>query len=201
MTGAPWLVVLDERQHGVGATQDVAGVDVRPRVDDVDADPANHARDDRYAAVAAPLHGLSIARDGQPVRLATLTEKETLPVSKSVRQTRGRGTSRPGTRRSSVSGIDWSAQLKKIERQFDGIPTPPTESDLRAQRENERREQLRRRQREDVFGSASRVVLVLSLGLAMNAWPYARACGVGLLGYLAASAAIVAGGVWAMVGT
>ena len=100
-----------------------------------------------------------------------------------------------------MSGIDWSAQLKKIERQFDGIPTPPTESDLRAQRENERREQLRRRQREDVFGSASRVVLVLSLGLAMNAWPYARACGVGLLGYLAASAAIVAGGVWAMVGT
>jgi hypothetical protein len=100
-----------------------------------------------------------------------------------------------------VSGIDWSAQLKKIERQFDGIPTPPTESDLRAQRENERREQLRWRTREDVFGAASRVVLALSLGLAMNAWPYDRACGAGLLGYLAASVAIVAGGVWATVGT
>ncbi|MDQ3950256.1 MAG: hypothetical protein M3282_07905 [Gemmatimonadota bacterium] len=100
-----------------------------------------------------------------------------------------------------MTGIDWAAQLKKIERQFDGVPTPPTESDLRTQRENERREQQRRQKREGMFGAASRVVLVLSLGLAMSAWPYDRACGAGLLGYLAASTAIVAGGVWATVGT
>jgi hypothetical protein len=100
-----------------------------------------------------------------------------------------------------VTGIDWSTQLKKIERQFDGIPTPPTESQLRIEREHERREQLRRLKREEVFGAASRVVLTLSLGLAMNAWPYDRACGNGLLAYLAASVAIVAGGVWAAVGT
>jgi hypothetical protein len=100
-----------------------------------------------------------------------------------------------------VSGIDWAAQLKKIEQQFDGVPAPPSESELRAQRENERREQQRRRKREETFSAASRVVLVLSLGLAMNAWPYDRACGGGLLGYLAASAAIVAGGLWAAVGT
>jgi hypothetical protein len=100
-----------------------------------------------------------------------------------------------------VTGIDWSTQLKKIERQFDGILTPPTESDLRIQRENERREQLRRLKRDEVFGAASRVVLALSLGLAINAWPYDRACGAGLVAYLAASAAIVAGGLWAAVGT
>jgi hypothetical protein len=100
-----------------------------------------------------------------------------------------------------VTGIDWSAQLKKIERQFDGLPTPPTEADLRLQRENERREQLRKLKRDEIFGAASRIVLVLSLSLAINAWPYDRACGAGLLGYLAAAAAIVAGGVWAIVGT
>ena len=100
-----------------------------------------------------------------------------------------------------MTSIDWSAQLKKIERQFDGLPTPPTESDLRAQRENERREQLRKLKREEIFGAASRVVLVLSLGLAINAWPYDRACGGGLLAYMAAAAAILAGGVWAVVGT
>jgi hypothetical protein len=44
-------------------------------------------------------------------------------------------------------------------------------------------------------------VLTLSLGLAINAWPYDRACGAGLLAYLAAAAAIVAGGLWAAVGT
>jgi hypothetical protein len=100
-----------------------------------------------------------------------------------------------------VTGIDWDAQLKKIERQFDGIPTPPTESELRAQREKDRREQLRRMKREDTFSAASRVVLALSLGLAINAWPYDRACGPWLYAYLAASGAIVAGGVWAVVGT
>jgi hypothetical protein len=100
-----------------------------------------------------------------------------------------------------VTSIDWSAQLKKIERQFDGIPTPPTEAQLRIEREHERREQLRRLKRDEVFGAASRVVLTLSLGLAMNAWPYDRACGPGLYAYLAASAAIVAGGIWAVVGT
>ena len=98
-----------------------------------------------------------------------------------------------------MTGIDWSAQLKKIERQFDGLPPESTESDLRAKREDERRQQLKKQGREAVFGAASRVVLVLSLGLAMNAWPYDRACGAGLAGYLAASVAIIAGGVWATV--
>jgi hypothetical protein len=97
--------------------------------------------------------------------------------------------------------IDWSTQLKKIERQFNGIPTPPTESQLRIERENERREQLRRLKRGEIFTAASRVVLAASLGLAMNAWPYDRACGGGLVAYLAASVVIVAGGVWAVVGT
>ena len=100
-----------------------------------------------------------------------------------------------------MTGIDWSAQLKKIERQFDGLPAEPSESELRAKRENDRRQQMKSKDREAVFGAASRVVLVLSLGLAMAAWPYDRACGPGLLGYLAASAAIVAGGLWATVGT
>lgn len=100
-----------------------------------------------------------------------------------------------------MTGIDWDAQLKKIERQFEGKLAPPSESELRAQRENERREAQRRKRREESFGAASRVVLVLSLGLAMNAWPYDRACGGGLLGYLAASVAIGVGAMWATIGT
>jgi hypothetical protein len=100
-----------------------------------------------------------------------------------------------------MTGIDWSAQLKKIERQFDGLPPEPSESELRAKRENERRQQFKEKNREAVFGAGSRVVLALSLGLAINAWPYARACGAGLGGYLAASGAVIAGGLWATVGT
>ncbi len=100
-----------------------------------------------------------------------------------------------------MTGIDWSAQLKKIERQFDGLPPEPSESTLRVKRENERRQHVRLKGREAVFGAGSRVVLVLSLSLAINAWPYGRACGVELYGYLTACAAIIAGGIWATVGT
>ena len=96
-----------------------------------------------------------------------------------------------------MTGIDWSSELKKIERQFDGLPTPPGETELRAKRETPQRGQ----QREALFGAVSRVVLVLSLSLAINGWPYDRACGIGLAGYLAAAGAIVAGSVWAIVGT
>lgn len=100
-----------------------------------------------------------------------------------------------------MTGIDWTAQLKKIERQFDGLPPEPGESDPRAQRETRRRSQQRMAAGEGIFGAGSRVVLALSLGLAINAWPYNRACGVGLAGYLAAAAFIVAAGFWATVGS
>lgn len=100
-----------------------------------------------------------------------------------------------------MTGIDWTAQLKKIERQFDGLPPEPSESKLRANGETQRRSQQRKVHRDVLFGSGSRVVLALSLGLAINAWPYNRACGIGLAGYLAASAFIIAGGLWATVGT
>jgi hypothetical protein len=100
-----------------------------------------------------------------------------------------------------VTGIDWSAQLKKIERQFDGLPLEPSESGQRSKPETQRRSQQRKVQGEGVFGAGSRVVLALSLSLAINAWPYDRACGPALAGYLAASAFIVAAGLWATVGT
>lgn len=100
-----------------------------------------------------------------------------------------------------VTGIDWTAQLKKIERQFDGLPAEPSESELRFKRETQRRSQQRRAQQEGVFGAGSRVVLALSLGLAINAWPYDRTCGAALAGYLAAAAFIIAAGLWATVGS
>ena len=100
-----------------------------------------------------------------------------------------------------VTGIDWSVQLKKIERQFDGLPVDPSETEQRGKRETQRRSQQRSVQGEGFFGAGSRVVLALSLSLAINAWPYNRACGADLAGYLAASAFIIAAGFWATVGT
>lgn len=112
------------------------------------------------------------------------------------------GISPPARKGGLVTGIDWSAQLKKIERQFDSLPAEPSESEQRGKPETQqRRSQQRSAQHEGLFGAGSRVVLALSLSLAINAWPYDRACGPGLAGYLAASAFIIAAGFWATVGT
>jgi hypothetical protein len=51
------------------------------------------------------------------------------------------------------------------------------------------------------FGVYARFVLALALGAAMIVWPYENRCGVGLAGYLAALAALLAAGVWSAVWT
>jgi len=46
-----------------------------------------------------------------------------------------------------------------------------------------------------------RVLLVLTLAVAMPLWPYPKGCGVGLFVYLAACSMVVLAGVWAAVST
>jgi hypothetical protein len=46
-----------------------------------------------------------------------------------------------------------------------------------------------------------RVLLVVTLALAMPLWPYPKGCGVGLFAYLAAASIVVLAGVWASVST
>lgn len=46
-----------------------------------------------------------------------------------------------------------------------------------------------------------RVLLVLTLAVAMPLWPYPKGCGLGLFVYLAACSTVVVAGVWAAVST
>ena len=96
---------------------------------------------------------------------------------------------------------DWSSQLKKIEREFDGLPPEPSAASARMQTENERRTQDLARQRRAFFGASARLLLVVSLGAALTVWPYERSCGSGLLGYLGVEAMMLVGGIWVAVST
>lgn len=51
------------------------------------------------------------------------------------------------------------------------------------------------------WGVAFRVGLVVALAVGLPFWPYASRCGVGLAGYLAATAALVTAGVWSAIST
>jgi len=95
-----------------------------------------------------------------------------------------------------VAQDDWSVQLKKIEREFNGLPPEPSPAFKKMQSEEERRAQERAQQRAAMIGAGARLVLVFALYTALAIWPYDNQCGSGLLGYLAVETVIVVGGVW-----
>lgn len=91
---------------------------------------------------------------------------------------------------------DWSVKLKNIEREFEGLPPEPSPAFKKMQSEEERRAQERAQQRAAMFGASARLILVFALFGALTMWPYANECGLGLFGYVATEAVIVAGGLW-----
>ena len=97
--------------------------------------------------------------------------------------------------------VDWNAELRKIEREFDGLPPEPSAAQLKAKRAAERREEERRRDRAAKLGVQARVALVALLAAAIVFWPYRRECGPGLFAYMGAEGMVIAGGLWLMVCT
>ena len=95
-----------------------------------------------------------------------------------------------------MSEIDWPTELRKIEREFDGLPPEPTPTELRAQLEAERLVELQYGPRAAV-GAWVRLCLVAALGAALYVWPYSRACGTGLFAFTGAACVVVLGGIWA----
>ena len=96
---------------------------------------------------------------------------------------------------------DWSSQLKKIEREFQGLPPEPSPAFKKLQSEEQRRAQERTKQRAAMIGGGARLVLVAALGVALAFWPYENQCGSGLFGYLAVEVVIIIGGLWVAIST
>jgi hypothetical protein len=94
-----------------------------------------------------------------------------------------------------VTEKDWSTQLKKIEREFDGLPPEPSPAAVRMQTEAERRAQ----ERSASMAGAARLFLVLALGAAISIWPYGRDCGAGLFAFIGVEVMLLVGGIWVAV--
>jgi len=95
-----------------------------------------------------------------------------------------------------MSEIDWNVELRKVSRQFDGLPPEPPPGMQRLQKVAEERAVQHRNSQVAMFGTWARLALVVALANAVVWWPYPRACGPQLLGYLGAVATIVLGGLW-----
>ena len=98
-----------------------------------------------------------------------------------------------------MTQIDWNSELRKVEREFEGLPPEPTSEELREWRLTEEREQRRRDAVNGAMGAWTRLLLVIALAGGLYFWPYARACGAGLYGYVGAEGAVILGGMWVAI--
>lgn len=106
---------------------------------------------------------------------------------------------RNGTHGLDQQHIDWNVELRRIERQFDGLPPEPSASVMKARKEMEKRAKAEADARVARLGSALRLSLVASLSTALYWWPYGTRCGPALAGLVAAMAMVAVGGVWTAV--
>ena len=100
-----------------------------------------------------------------------------------------------------MSEIDWNVELRKIEREYDGLPPEPSANALRARRAAELRERQEAAERIALVGGWARLVLVTTLAVALYWWPHARGCGLDLAAFLGAEAMVAVGGLWVAVFT
>jgi hypothetical protein len=98
-----------------------------------------------------------------------------------------------------MSQIDWKTELRKIERQYDGLPPEPSPVAARAQKMAERRAREDAMRQRALIGGAGRLLLVATLLGALHWWPYATDCGPDLAALLGAQSMIVVGGLWTAV--
>jgi hypothetical protein len=117
------------------------------------------------------------------------------------RRERRAGQSQPERQEAPLSEINWAVELRKIEREYDGLPPEPTPGELRQRRDAERREHEEEEEVSASFGVYFRLTLVLCLAVSLAAWPYDVTCGAMLSGYLAAIVLLVVAGIWTAAAT
>ena len=98
-----------------------------------------------------------------------------------------------------MTDIDWNVELRRIEREFDGLPPEPSAAAQRARKAAAQRQQEEAEARLAGIGAVARLVLVASLAGALWWWPYGTRCGQELAGFIGAQAMIVVGGLAAAV--
>lgn len=104
---------------------------------------------------------------------------------------------------------DWSKELAKVDKQLAslsddellGTAPKPAANAPRGPNAPAAQPAAKPERKTNAFGVYARVLLAIALGVATIVWPYENRCGVGLAGYLAATTAVVAGGLWASVWT
>lgn len=95
-----------------------------------------------------------------------------------------------------MSQTDWDRELKRIEREFEGGSADPIIRLDNSRKAAGRQVKDQRKAGNGALAVWVRLFLVVALAVGMYFWPYARACGVGLFGYMGAASLVGAGSLW-----
>ena len=93
-----------------------------------------------------------------------------------------------------MSDIDWSVELRKIEREYDGLPPERTRTQIRLEKIREITAKERFQERLGVFGVLARMALVGALAVSLFWWPYRHDCGFPLAAFLASHLMVIVAG-------
>ena len=94
-----------------------------------------------------------------------------------------------------VSDIDWNLELRKISREYDGLPPERSRTQLRLQKIQEIAAKDRFLERLALIGIWARLILIAALGVSLFWWPYGRGCGMPLAAYLFSNGIVIIGAV------
>lgn len=100
-----------------------------------------------------------------------------------------------------MSGRDWEAELKKVDRAMERVSDDALFPAGAAKTPAARAAVADTQRTTSTFGVFLRLLLAVLLGVAVVFWPYGSRCGLGLAGYLGVVVVLTGAGVWSAVWT
>jgi hypothetical protein len=100
-----------------------------------------------------------------------------------------------------MAANNWDRELAKIDKQLESISDEALMPTKEAKTPAAKAQVKEKQDKTSTLGVMLRLVLAVTLGVAMLFWPYEARCGVGLAAYLGAVAAVVGAGVWTSIWT
>jgi hypothetical protein len=97
--------------------------------------------------------------------------------------------------RRAMSDIDWKLELRKIEREYDGLPPERSRTQIRLQKIQEIAAKQRFSERLSAIGIWARLILIWTLAVSLFWWPYGHRCGYSLATFLLSNVVVIVGGI------
>ncbi|MGQ0639732.1 MAG: hypothetical protein ACT4P6_03025 [Gemmatimonadaceae bacterium] len=96
---------------------------------------------------------------------------------------------------------DWDAELKKVDRVLESVSDAALLPTKAADTPQQKAQVVEKQRNTKTLGVMLRLLLAVALGVGIVFWPYDTRCGVGLFGYLAATAMVSVTGLWSAMWT